>query len=539
MKKKFLLLLVTSLFTATFSSCSSTPNPTPTPDPTPHPDPTPVEPDLYDGYEITNPEAKRPTSGIEQINIFGINDFHGAINETYKEAGLANIGTFIKQKTALPNTLFIDSGDTWQGSLESNYNEGKLITEVYNNAKISARVSGNHDFDWGVEKFAINVKNSSFPNLAANVYDYTWETKKDGENQQKSLGKSYATYVLDNGLKVGIIGTIGESQITSITTQYVENITFKSQTEIIQNVSDFLRTKKNCDIIISASHSSYDQMLPYQLTKVSDVSNKRYVDLVLNAHTHKNEVFSYDDVKFVQYGANGELIGNVKLYYNFEKNQLVDLSTSTRVYSKTQIKEEINDTIDSEIQEIINKYSEETKELGDQVITTNLSGSFYSSEQLPNLMAEAIYNEAISEGYNVDFAYTNSGRASHYASSMTYSDLYNIFPFDNTVHIIEVTGKDAANMLRFKNNIYRADPTLQIRYEGKYKVACLDYLAYHCDNKRNYDFFPILTKLGKLTKNNEDYKYREIVKDYLLANKDKQFNADDYSFLNPRFAREG
>ena len=191
------------------------------------------------------------------------------------------------------------------------------------------------------------------------------------------------------------------------------------------------------------------------------------------------------------------------------------------------------------IQKIVDKYDAETKDLGSQVLSTKFTSPFYSSEQLPNLMAEAIAVEAKKEGFTVDFGYTNYGRASHYNTTMTYSDLYNIFPFDNTVHIIEVTGKDAANMLRFKNNIYRADPTLQIRYEGKYKVACLDYLAYHCDNKRNYDFFPILTKLGKLTKNNEDYKYREIAKDYLLANKDKQFNADDYSFLNPRFAREG
>ncbi len=519
MKRMFLLSLLSVISITALSSCGSKNN-------------------KYDCYEIENSKASRPTSGIQAVNIFGINDFHGAINENYKEAGIANIGTFIKQKTAEPNTLFIDSGDTWQGSLESNFNKGKLINEVYKNAKISARTAGNHDFDWGTDALKNNVEFSSYPNLAANVYGFDWASKTEIDEQQNAFGKSAATYVLDNGLKVGIIGTIGEDQITSISTQLVENISFVDQTKVIQNVSDFLRVDKKCDIIIASSHSSYDQMNPSQLTKVSKVSNKRYVDLVLNAHTHQSETHTFNDVKFAQFGANGEQIGKVTLYYNFETNQLVDLSTSVSTYSKFDILNEIDQTVDPEIQQIVDRYSIETKDLGDQVLTTNLSGSFYSSEQLPNLMAEAIYYEAINEGYVVDFAYTNAGRASHYNSTMTYSDLYNIFPFDNTIPVIEVTGKEAANMLRFKNNIYRANPNSAIRYEGVYKVACLDYLAFHCNKDREYDNFPNIKVLGYLTKNNNVCNYREILKDYLLANSKKSFNANDYSFTNPTFARE-
>ena len=144
----------------------------------------------------------------------------------------------------------------------------------------------------------------------------------------------------------------------------------------------------------------------------------------------------------------------------------------------------------NEIQEIIDTYDAETKDLGSQVLSTHFSGSFYSSEQLPNLMAEAIYKEAEAEGFTVDFAYTNSARASHYSSEMTYSDLYNIFPFDNAVPIIKVKGKQAADMLRFRNNIYKVDPDIYINYDTTYTVACLDYLAFHCDSDRNYDNFP-------------------------------------------------
>ena len=523
MRKNHLLILITSLLAITFSSCSTN-NP---------------EPDLFNGYEINNEHAVRPTSGIQQISIYGINDFHGAIKEDGYQMGLGYLGSFMKQRMLEQNSLFIDSGDTWQGSLESNYNRGKLINEVFENAKLSAKTVGNHDFDWGTDVLADNVKNSKIPNLAANVFDYTWSTKKMGNKQQEQFGKSYATYVLDNGLKVGIIGTIGEDQITSICTPLVQNIAFAEQTQKIKDISDFLRTKKNCDVIIASSHSSFDQMDSISLTKVSSVSNKRYVDLVLNAHTHQKESYKINDVYFAQFGGYGEVIGEIKMYYNFSTNQLVDSSTNITSYSSYQVKQELSYTVDTEIQSIIDRYDAQTKDIGSQVLSEKFDGSFYSSEQLPNLMTEAIALEAEKEGFSVDFAYTNVARASHYSTEITYSDLYNIFPFDNAVPVIKVSGKDACNMLRYRNNIYKVTPSISINYNDTYTVACIDYLAFHCDENRNYDSFPNLEIVGYLKKDNKDYYYREILKDYLLANPEKSFESSYYSFTNPIFSREG
>lgn len=484
-------------------------------------------------------QPKRPTEGIEKFTIYAINDFHGAIKEEGTQMGLGYLGSYMLEKTKNEkNNLFIDSGDSWQGSLESNYNEGKVINDVYNYANISARVVGNHDFDWGLNTLGRIIKDEcSYPTLSANIYGYDWSKKEVGLRQEQ-YGKQYVIYTLPNAVKVGIIGTIGEEQITSISSQLVDTITFTEQNREIQSISDYLRTEEKCDVIIAASHSSYDQIDSEALTKISNVSKKRYVDLVLNAHTHQEETFTKNNVKFAQFGGYGELIGKIDMYYDFKKNEVVDLSTNVSSISAASVKRELNYKINSGIQSIIDTYDAETKNLGSQVLSTNFSGSFFSSEQLPNLMAEAIYNESINEGFTVDFAYTNYARASHYNSTMTYSDLYNIFPFDNSVPIIEVTGKQAANMLRFQNFIYRADPNLSIRYEGVYKVACLDYLAFHCDENRDYNYFPGATVLGYLRKNNQNYCYREILKNYLLANPEKTFAASDYSCSNPTFARE-
>ena len=154
------------------------------------------------------------------IDIYATNDFHGQVKEEisndvrYDYIGLSKWATYLNDKGSHENTLLLDQGDTWQGSIYSNYNHGNLITDVMNYIHYDARSVGNHDFDWGLEHLAANTARSyngyATPVLAGNVYDYDFGTKTIGTNQQSDLGVKSVTYTLGNGLKVGILGGIGK-----------------------------------------------------------------------------------------------------------------------------------------------------------------------------------------------------------------------------------------------------------------------------------------------------------------------------------------
>ena len=150
--------------------------------------------------------------------------------------------TYLKdKKDNEENVLLLDQGDTWQGSIYSNINYGEMITDLMNYVHYDARTVGNHDFDWGKE-YIINNTSKNFngyqtPVLAANVYDYDFNTKTVGFTQQSDIGVSTVTYTFNDEVKVGIVGTIGENQITSINSLYMKDLTFKNHVNVTLNHS--------------------------------------------------------------------------------------------------------------------------------------------------------------------------------------------------------------------------------------------------------------------------------------------------------------
>lgn len=488
-----------------------------------------------DVYVINS--AKKPEAGTANISIYAINDYHGTVSN---EFSIKHLGTFIKQKVNQANTLFLDQGDTFQGSLKSNYNYGRMITDVYNAAGMSARTVGNHDFDWGRDKLIANTNANyhgySTPVLAANVYDYNFTTKEVGSTQQEEIGKPYVTFTLESGIKVGVIGTIGTDCITSICTPFVQDIHFIDVSNTIKNLSDILRSQENCDVVIASIHEGLNYNVANKITSVSPVSHKKYVDLVLNSHTHAYEIEEYNEVTFAQFGSNGQAIGKINLTFDYSTEEIISTNTYTLTSSSL-----ISDVplIDTEINSIVNNYEEQVEEMASEVLTEHLSGTFSSNEHLPNLVCRAMYEASINQGFDISYAVANKARQNLYGEIVTYESLYTSLPFDNVIYIINVLGEELANELGFSSNSmyrgYNSDALAPIQYAKTYTIACLDYVAFHCNCNREYNYFPSLKVVGYLTKNDEAYTYREVTADF-LRNTSGTISSNDYNdFSSPRF----
>ncbi len=475
---------------------------------------------------VVNTKVK-PTSGTANLSIYAVNDYHGAVNGPLD---IRSFGTLIKQKVNQDNTLFLDQGDTWQGQLKSNYNFGRMITDVYNAAGVSARTIGNHDFDWSDEKLiantAANYHGYSTPVLAANVYDFNFETKEVGSTQQSQIGKEYVTFTMENGLKVGVIGLIGSTCETSINSQFVFDYEFIDEINVIKELSNELRIEENCDIIIGTIHEAYSNYYANQITQVSPESNKRYVDFVLNGHNHQLAINESNGVTFAEFGEKGNYVGKINLTYDFSTQEV----TNTNVYSleASSILNDV-DQIDPEIDAIVDHYEAEVEEIKDEVLTNQLTGTFYRDGALANLVCKAMYEESINQNFDISYAVTNYAREDLIGPIVTYETLFSSLPFDNVIYIIQVSGEDLQNELYY-NYFYRGnneEALNPLEPNKTYTIACIDYVAFHCNARREFNYFPSAQIVGYLTKNNAYYVYRDVTADY-LRNTTNEVSAASY-----------
>ena len=268
----------------------------------------------------TSISSERPTSGTAKIEVYTTNDIHGQVLQESNRAGLAKFATYFKEKGEQDNTLLIDQGDTWQGSIYSNYNHGNVITDVMNYIHYDARSVGNHDFDWGTSYIKENTERSyngySTPVLAGNVYDYNSSTKEVGTTQQSELGVKSVTTVLENGLKVGILGGIGASQITSISSNFTTDIAFTDHIQFIKDEATHLKNDENCDVVICSIHTGQEDVLNNGLAN--------YVDLVLCGHTHKQEYKVEDNLLFVQNYAYTQSFSHITLTFDYAQNDVTN-----------------------------------------------------------------------------------------------------------------------------------------------------------------------------------------------------------------------
>lgn len=165
--------------------------------------------------------AATDATGRVTLSIVGTTDLHGRVFPRDGRGGLAQLGGYLRNLRAARErdggaVLLLDAGDTFEGGIESNLSEGALVVDAYNALGYDALAIGNHEFDYGALDTAsagaappdmrgalkAAAARARFPFLAANLIDEVTERPVAWPNVRPS------TVVDAAGLSVGIVGVM-------------------------------------------------------------------------------------------------------------------------------------------------------------------------------------------------------------------------------------------------------------------------------------------------------------------------------------------
>ncbi|MDY0278283.1 MAG: bifunctional UDP-sugar hydrolase/5'-nucleotidase [Acholeplasma sp.] len=444
----------------------------------------------------------------DKLNIYYLNDTHGAILNNGEEMGMAKIANLINTNyDNNPNeTIFIAGGDMFQGQLISNTNRGALMIEILNQMNLDAFVIGNHEFDWGIDEIlkyfnseTTGVK-ANFPILGANI-------KLKSTNELPNFVKPY-TIIEKNNLKIGIIGVIGDYLESDIFAPNVEDYYFSDAYEAVNKYANEINDQVDLILVVNHNSDKYDFN-----GKVAEIDK---VAAVFNGHSHQAYYGKINNkVPYIQSKRNGERVGNIVLNFTNNGNQVSVVSSS--VQNLREKDETLLRTGDQDIEKLINKYYLDIKYLyEDELLTANRNFTKNEiSQYISKVMAE--FTDSVA-------GFQNGGgtRMELDANKIIHaSDLFQIFPFDNQIIYTEVTGKELKQLLNSSLINYLNIDKSKIVDTNKYRVATNNFVFFSTDEYLVFNnYFDDYSSAGDM------YETLYEVVLALKASGEKYFNSD-------------
>ncbi len=388
------------------------------------------------------------------LSIIYTNDSHGMAWQ-FDEVGNPGIGGLAAQKTLVDkiraevqgkggSVILLSGGDITMGDPRSNI--------CMNKPYLKGMSLGNHEFDFGIDAFYEMKKETDFPFISGNIY-------KDGGT--KAVADEYIEKTYDNGLKVAVLGltTRETEQITSIGLEGKLVMTDPMQ-EAKTRVP--LLKKKN-DIVIVLSHLGF-----YNTDKSFDgyygdnylAKEVPGIDVIVGGHNqvHLKTPVKIGDTYIVQTGGFGKWVGRLDVYLKGKtivktSHTMYPVNLKKKVVKDGKVAYEFEDKEIKENPAMIEMLNRFKCDFSVDKITTlpfDLEGKRelvrYEESALGNLIADVMKEKA-----KADISFFNAGsiRQGLKKGDITERDVYNVFPFSDTLVLGKMKGDQLQEVLDY------------------------------------------------------------------------------------------
>jgi 5'-nucleotidase len=337
------------------------------------------------------------------------------------------------------NSILVDGGDQFQGTLFYTYYKGKLAAEMMNKMGYDAMTVGNHEFDDGPEVLRGFMDAVNFPVLMSNA-DFSAEAMLADK-----LLKS--TVIERNGEKLGLIGLTPHD--TDELASPGPNVIFTDPVGAVQGEVDKL-TAAGVNKIIVLSHSGYsvDKRVAAETTGVDVIVGGHSNTFLSNTSDRAEGPYPtmVGNTAIVSAYAYSKFLGELNVVFN-DAGDIIS-AMGEPLLMDASVEE------DSETVARIAQAAKPLDEIRNRVVAQTAAEIVGVREEcramecaMGNLIADAMLDRVRDQG--IEIAIQNGGgiRASIDAGPVTMGEVLTVLPFQNTLSTFYVSGQTVVDAL--------------------------------------------------------------------------------------------
>ncbi len=393
-----------------------------------------------------------PKDGTYSITLLTTNDIHGTyFDSTYvggnvKKSlyGVKHVVDSVRASDGAGNVILVDAGDIVQGDNAAYYfNYVDTITpHIYPRMAdymgYDAVVLGNHDIEAGhpvYDRLDRDFKAIGIPLLAGNAI-------------RNDDGKPYfqtKTILKRDGLRIAVLGYDNANIAGWLSERLWSGMRFESLIPLVQSDVDKVIAKERPHVVIVAVHSGTGTGDGSQLESqgLDLMKSLRGVDFLVCSHDHRPRVIQEDTICLINSGSHCRYVGKGKIEFSVEGGEIVGKSLSAALIPVDARK--IDTLMAKEFHKdfaAVKAFSvRKVGELKEDLVTRDAYKGMCGYLDLIHALSLS------RPPARVSFAAPLTFNGTVKAGDIIYNDLFTIYPFENQIYVVKMTGKEIKDYL--------------------------------------------------------------------------------------------
>ena len=410
---------------------------------------------LFVGFNGTGAFAE----GEDQdILILFTSDVHCGIDQGWGYAGLYAVKENLSKDY---NVLLVDNGDAIQGEPIGTMTKGEAIIDIMNVMGYDVAIPGNHEFDYGMDRFLELAEKAEFPYISCNF-------NKEGE-------LVFEPWIMKEvgGVKIAFVGVTTPYTLRSSTPRYfmddsgnyiygfLQDETGEGVYNAVQESVDAARAEGADYVIVMGHIGNETECAPWMYSDV--ISHVSGIDAWLDGHSHDTDqvIMQDKDGKDVVRTACGTKLANIGALHITRdgaiSSELYSWNSSVAAPKLLNIDNAAAEAVSAATDELNAKLAEVVANttvdliINDPVAKTDDGKPVRIIRRAETNLGDLCADAYLDQSGEADIAFVNGGgiRVPINKGDITLNDILKVHPFGNSLTVIEVTGQQVLDALEW------------------------------------------------------------------------------------------